>query len=183
VEEILAPGDLRETLKRRGRGYDRGEVDAHLARVVASYQRLWGERNALQKELEQFRGHERILRETLATAQRTADEAMAKAEKKAARLVGDARKEADKLLLDARLGAVRLAAEKEQERAKLESEIERLGALRQEAEMTLQEFVAALVDVIGDQERDLQAALAVHTSPTESATVEHAQALAGEAGE
>jgi cell division initiation protein len=168
MSEPLAPGDLERTLKTRGRGYDREDVDAHLARISESYNRLWGERNELRSELARFQEDEHILGETLVTAQRTAE-----------RVVAGAKREAKKLVESARRDAEAAVEETKHEQELQAAEIERLGSLRREAEATLREFVSALVEVIEQQETDLESALAV----AEPVTAERAEVHVGEQSE
>ena len=193
MSELPAPNDLQPVLKRRGRGYDRDSVDHYVAQLGGSYRKVWGEREVLrarlatvEQELEQFRGHERIMREMLATAQRTADETAAEAETKAAKLVADAEKRSGEMLVNAQRDAAASIDVKRREREQLQSEIGRLASVRREAEMALHDFIHAVLDVIEQGgESDLGTVLAARlhaegqaaaSEPLARATVQHEQA-------
>jgi cell division initiation protein len=99
---FLTPVELQhQHLGRRGRGYDRDDVERLLEHAAASYEQVWRERDELRSrvtELEEklgaFGESERFLNDILVTAQRAADEVLADAKKEAERL-REAQAEAD----------------------------------------------------------------------------------------
>lgn len=87
------------------RGYDRGEVNAFLAEAADDYEnalrendRLRGELSKSEAVLDEHRGQERNLRNTLLSAQKLADEIKETATQEAARIVREAEGRADLLL-------------------------------------------------------------------------------------
>jgi DivIVA domain-containing protein len=134
----LTPHEIRsQSVKRRGRGYDREAVDALLEETAASYEQIWRERDdlrervtALEEELKSFRESERFLRESLVTVQRVADEVRTEAQEEAKRLVDAARVDRER---------ARAAAEQELE--DIHGQIKRLRGLEQEVTSNLRAFL------------------------------------------
>jgi cell division initiation protein len=90
----LTPPEIQhQPLKRRGRGYDRDDVENLLEHAAASYERVWKERDELRQRVEElekklgaYGDSERFLHDILVTAQRAADEVLADAKWEAERL-------------------------------------------------------------------------------------------------
>ena len=150
----LTPQDVeRKTFKERFKGYDMGEVDAFLDRVVERLHELLAERDGLRRRLheaEQGSGEsEQLLQRTLITAQRAADETLAEAQAQADRLRDEARAEHDRAITEAREEAARerdrLAAEGEQ----LARSIEDLKAFRARYLERVREVIQEQLDALG----------------------------------
>jgi DivIVA domain-containing protein len=184
VAEPLSPAEVEgHPLKRRGRGYARDEVDAHLAQVSRSYRQLWGERAELRAKLTTLFEDERQLGEALLAAQRSADRVIADAEEEARRVVAGAqvearkvvaggeeearkvvagaKEEARKLVAEARDEAKRIADEARQEHEREAAVVGRLRAERRESEARLRELADAIVALLDEADTDLQSALAM----------------------
>jgi MFS family permease len=125
----LTPPEIQHRpLKARGRGYDRTDVNELLEQAAASYEQVWRERDELRARITElegklgsFRESERLLGETLVTAQRAADELHTEAKQEAERIVREARAEQER---------AKQAAEREH--AELRAEIERLLSFERE---------------------------------------------------
>jgi cell division initiation protein len=139
----LTPVEIRHvTLGRRLLGYDRGATEDLLERIVESYESVWRERADLTEELERMEGEiarfrelEVLLRNTLVSAERSADD-----------IRGQARREADLVLEEARAKAreTTVAAETERERAK--AEIRRLKSLESDMRAEYKAFLLRSLD-------------------------------------
>ena len=86
---------------RKFRGYHEDEVDQFLDKIVDDYERLYKENielkdkvNALGDQINQYKTMESTLKETLVTAQKTADEVTALARKKAELILKEAEEQA-----------------------------------------------------------------------------------------
>jgi cell division initiation protein len=147
----LSPTEVEaRPLKRRGRGYDRDEVNQHLAQVSRSYRQIWAERDELRAKVAKLFEDERALGEALLAAQRAADLVIADAEEEARRLIADARDEAR-----------RAADEVKHEREREAAEVGRLKSVRRESEARLRELADAIVALIGEADTDLESALSL----------------------
>lgn len=87
------------------RGYDRGEVNAFLAEAAEDYETALRENERLRQELgkseavlDEHRGQEKNLRNTLMSAQKLADEIKDTAQQEAARIVREAEGRSELLL-------------------------------------------------------------------------------------
>jgi cell division initiation protein len=141
---FLTPPEIQHQTLKEGRGYDRAEVDKLLEHVTSSYEQVWLERDELRSRLSDLEGEigrlqeqERLLSNTLVTAQRVADE-----------LRTEAQRVADE---------TRAEAEREAQRIKLEA-LSDLGQQKAEAERELDDL-RAQIDRSRDQERELRANL------------------------
>ena len=116
----ISPMDIRQQqfTVRTFRGFDRREVEAFLDDVAEDYEQLVKE-NALFKEQlaaleERSRGiedREKMLQETLVTAQRLAEEMKENARREANLLVREAELQGDKFLEEARAEEAKIKAE------------------------------------------------------------------------
>lgn len=133
----LTPLDIEsKRFRRELLGYNRREVESFLracadALSQANLEReeLQRAREALLRELEEFRSRERTLVEALASAERLAEERKAQAQREAERIMADARRRAEQLLEQTRQEMVRI--EQQIIRMKIERETfeNRLNAL------------------------------------------------------
>jgi cell division septum initiation protein DivIVA len=130
----VTPRELRDTDIREGfRGYHRDDVDELLERAASTVEGLTERVRQLTERLQSVEGSagksretEDMLQRTLVLAQKTADEAIAEAEERARTLVEESEAKA-RHLVDAEGTARRVA---ENERARLESEVQDLSARR-----------------------------------------------------
>jgi cell division initiation protein len=134
---FLTPPEIQHQTLKSGRGYDRADVDELLENVTSSYEQVWLERDQLRSraaeledELRKFREQERLLSDTLVTAQRAAEELRAEAGREAQQLKDEA------------LAQTRSAkTEAERELEELRVEIERFRTLERELRSNLRAFL------------------------------------------
>jgi cell division initiation protein len=125
----LAPVELPHVQLRRALyGYRASSVDRLLEDVKDSFEEVWRERAELRDKVEQLeadverhREVEGLLRETLVSAERSAQELKSQAERDAERIVKDAHTEARSITQEALAERERLAADAARVRAILES--------------------------------------------------------------
>lgn len=139
----LTPVEIRHiTIGRKPFGYDRGTVDDLLDRIVESYESVWRERADLREEIERTEGEiarfkelEVLLRNTLVSAERSADE-----------IRSQARREADLILEEARAKARETTVSAETERERIKAEIRRLKAVESEMRSEYKAFLLRSLD-------------------------------------
>jgi cell division initiation protein len=141
----VTPLDLRQQrFQTVMRGYDRGEVNAFLAEVADDYENALRENERLRQELakseavlNEHRGQEKNLSNTLITAQKLADEIRDNAQQEAARIIRDSEGRADLLL------------QKSQGRLEdVQREIDGLRLKRKEVETSLESIISTLHNTI-----------------------------------
>ena len=123
----ITPVEIRHVKLKRGiAGYSRPATHALLEDVVASYETAWRERaeladevERLEAELARFRELERLLRDTMMSAERAADT-----------LRADAAREYELLLQEARSKAREVVEQAEAERERIRTEVRRLEGAR-----------------------------------------------------
>jgi cell division initiation protein len=135
-----------QVFQRKMRGYDPEQVDLFLTsvsdeigRLNLEHAELREELGRLKSELEERRGREQALQDTLVTAQRMSEE-----------LKERARKEGELIVREARLRADALLGEAREQHAKLEAEILRSKLEREVAERRLRALLEqhlALLDL------------------------------------
>jgi cell division initiation protein len=115
-------------LERALYGYRASAVDRLLEDVRDSFEEVWRERaelsdkvELLEVELERHREVESLLRETLMSAERTANELKGQAERDAEQIVNDAHSKARSITQEALADRERLVADAARVRAVLES--------------------------------------------------------------
>ncbi len=154
----ITPLDIQgHEFKRRMRGFDQEEVKAFLDMVAEEYERLVVANGKLADEVAELRDRlgdlkerERILKETLYTAQKLADD-----------MKEEARREGDLLLKEAELNADRLIGHAGQRVAQLESHILDLKVERDAFESKLRSLIdqhTKLLDMRKEEE-DISARL------------------------
>ncbi len=139
----LTPVEIRHVdIGRRPFGYDRGIVDDLLDRIVESYEGVWRERADLREELERMEGEiarfkelEVLLRNTLVSAERSADD-----------IRSQARREADLILEEARAKARETTISAETERERVTAEIRRLKSLESDMRAEYKAFLLRSLD-------------------------------------
>jgi cell division initiation protein len=139
---FLTPPEIQHQNLKPGKGYDREDVDKLLEHVTSSYEQVWLERDELRSRLQQLesevgdlRDRERLLSDTLVTAQRAAEELRTEAEQEAKRLklealadLGQAKAEAERQLEELRTEIQRFRNHERDLRSNLRAFLE--GALR-----------------------------------------------------
>src|SRR5262249_18223470 len=131
----VTPRELRDTDIREGfRGYHRDDVDELLERAASTVEGLTERVRQLTDRLQNAEGSagksretEEMLQRTLVLAQKTADEAIAEAQERARTLLEESETKARNVVNEAEGTARRVA---ENERARLESEVQDLSARR-----------------------------------------------------
>jgi cell division initiation protein len=144
---MLTPVEIRHVeLGRRPLGYDRRATDDLLERIVMSYEATWRERadlleenERLEGELARFKELEILLRQTLVSAERSADDIRAQA-----------RREADLVLEEARSEARETVLRAENERERLNGELRRLRSLEADMRVEYKAFLEAQLGKLGD---------------------------------
>jgi cell division initiation protein len=140
---FLTPPEIQHQTIKDGRGYDREEVDKLLEDITSSYEQVWLERDELRArvkeiegELSTLRDQERLLSDTLVTAQRIAEEVRTEAEREAQRIklesladLGQAKAQAERELEELRAEVQRFRSQERELRSNLRAYLE--GALRQ----------------------------------------------------
>jgi cell division initiation protein len=139
----LTPVEIRHVnIGRRPFGYDRASTEELLDRIVESYEGVWRERADLREELERMEGEiarfkelEVLLRNTLVSAERSADD-----------IRTQARREADLILEEARAKARETAVSAETERERVKAEIRRLKSLESDMRAEYKAFLLRSLD-------------------------------------
>ena len=146
----LTPVEIRHVkLGRRLGGYDRPATDALLVRIAESFEDVWRERADLRDEIERLEGElarfrelEVLLRNTLVSAERSADE-----------LRAQAHREADVILDEARVKAREIGGGAESERERVRADIRRLKNVETQMRAEYRAFLATALDRLeGDTE-------------------------------
>jgi cell division initiation protein len=141
----VTPLDLRQQrFQTVMRGFDRGEVNAFLAEAADDYENAQRENERLRQELakaeavlNEHRGQEKNLSNTLITAQKLADEIRENAQQEAARIIRDAEGRAELLL------------QKSQSRLEdVQREIDGLRMKRKDVETSLEGIISTLHNTI-----------------------------------
>jgi cell division initiation protein len=141
----VTPLDLRQQrFQTVMRGFDRGEVNAFLAEAADDYGNAQRENERLRQELakaeavlNEHRGQEKNLSNTLITAQKLADEIRENAQQEAARIIRDAEGRAELLL------------QKSQSRLEdVQREIDGLRMKRKDVETSLEGIISTLHNTI-----------------------------------
>jgi cell division initiation protein len=149
----ITPVEVRHArLGRALLGYSRKQTNSLLESIAQSYEETWWERSdlrdeveRLQGELARFREMERLLRDTLMSAERAAED-----------LRAAARREYDMLLQEARLKGREIVVEAESERERVRAEIRNLRTARSELRASYRAFLqAALERLDAELEPDL----------------------------
>ena len=139
----LTPVEIRHVkLGRRLGGYDRPATDALLLRIAESFEDVWRERADLRDEIERLEGElarfrelEVLLRNTLVSAERSADE-----------LRAQAHREADVILDEARVKARELGGGAENERERVRADIRRLKTVEAQMRAEYRTFLVTALD-------------------------------------
>jgi cell division initiation protein len=147
------------------RGYDRAEVNTILAQAADDYEGALLENERLRQELGRFeaainehRGQEKHLSNTLLTAQKLADDIRDRAQQDAARIISEAE------------GRAGMLVEKSQVRVSdVQREIDTLRAKRREVEASLEGIISTInkaIDSVREQDAQFRDHKAALTPPT-----------------
>jgi len=159
---FIAPSEIQnKKLSAALRGYDREETDTLLTQIKASYERVWEEREELraevmrlqaqarengqlraeleriEPELEELKGIDQLLRDTLVSAERTTE-----------KLKQDALAEAELTVTRARKRADELNMKTESDRDRLEQELEELEETTRQVRERCREFLVQALEAI-----------------------------------
>jgi cell division initiation protein len=163
---FIAPSEIQNTkLSPAFRGYDRKQTDELLEQIKTSYERVWSEREELRSEVlrlqEQARENDR-LRAQLERIEPELQElqkvdqllrgALVSAERTTEKLKQDARTEAETTVKAARKYADELNTKAEDDRHRLEQEIERLEAIAARTKDECRELLERAMTAIDDSE-------------------------------
>jgi cell division initiation protein len=147
---FLTPVEIQHQTLKQGRGYDREAVDELLEHVTSSYEQVWLQRDELrsrvaelEEELGSFRESERYLRDTLITAQRTADQLRSDAQREADEVRAEAQQEAERVMGDALSDLRQARTEAERELSGLRAQIEQFRTFERDLRANLRAFLEA----------------------------------------
>ena len=149
----ITPMDIHNKEFSRGfRGYNEDEVDQFLDNIVDEFEKMYKENKELKEkittlmdQINQFRTMEKTLKDTLVTAQKTADEVTALAQQKSEVILKEAQEQAKQIREGAHQGVIEANREefelrkrarilKNRIRLLLESQIEELELLAEDEE-------------------------------------------------
>jgi cell division initiation protein len=161
----ITPVEVRHAqLSRSLLGYARRATDNLLEAIAQSYEQAWWERadlrdevERLQAELTRFRDMERLLRDTMMSAERAAED-----------LRAQARREYDMLLQEARLKAREVVLEAESERERIRAEIRRLQTARSELRASYRAFLQAALERLDSELEERRDTRADVEAPTDA---------------
>src|SRR2546423_3481864 len=164
----LTPLDIqRQTFSRALKGYNTDEIRAYLQliaeeieRLLKDVDRLSRENAMLRDELDEHNARERILKDTLLSAQRVSEEVKANAHKEAELIVKDAE------LLSERLVAQAMSRVSDLERSIQDLKLER-KAVRSRLQSTL-DIVQQMVMLDAEQEANEQPITSLRRSAAQS---------------
>lgn len=136
----ITPIDIQQhRFKSRPFGYDKGGVDHFLELVSEEMERLYLVNQGLKEDLartraalEEMRGREVMLKETLLTAQKMTDD-----------LMNNARREGEILITDAQLRAERIVRDAEERRIQLINDVQELKRQKISFETSLRSLVVS----------------------------------------
>jgi cell division initiation protein len=142
---FLTPPEIQHQTLKSGRGYDREQVDKLLEQIASSYEQVWLERDELRSrlssaedELASLRETERLLSDTLVTAQRAAEDVRS-----------GARRDAERIKQEALAEVEPAKAAAEIELADMRAQIERFRFLERELRSNLRSFLEGALREIG----------------------------------
>jgi cell division initiation protein len=146
---FIAPAEVQyQKLKGRLRGYNKEAVEKLLQDVVASYERVWQERDQLRNRVEKLEQELAPLRD----AERHLSDSLVTAVSAAAEVRAQAAKDAEELLAQARAESKAQQKEMDVRRTWLENEIDRLEMVERELQASLRAFLLAGLELVEDRE-------------------------------
>ncbi len=143
----LTPVDIHnKEFSRSFRGYNEDEVDQFLDLIVEDFEKLYKENfelkeriSMLKEQVDYYRTMEATLKDTLVTAQKTAEELEASAHKKAELILEEAEQEADKIIQNANEQVLKLRLEYEETRKQIQIFRARFKALMETCLQTIEQ--------------------------------------------
>jgi len=124
----LTPMDIHnKEFSKSFRGYDEDEVDQFLDQIVEDFEKLYKENlelkeriGLLKEQMEYYKSMEGTLKETLITAQKTAEDVAASAHKNAELIIKEAEQKAHKIIQDANEQVVKIRVEYEETKKQMQ---------------------------------------------------------------
>jgi len=165
----LTPMDIHHKEFRHAiRGYGEEEVDDFLDEVVAEFERLFKENIDLKEQMEkvrdkmsQYENLEETLRNTLITAQKTAEEVQRNSKREAELIIRDAELKAREIIQDAQL-----------QRQELETQITKLAQAEQEFRAKFKSLLESYLRIIGGHPSEEVEAAAKDVAEVEAAVAQ-----------
>jgi cell division initiation protein len=144
---FIAPAEVQnQKLKRRLRGYNRDEVEKLLQEIVVSYEQVWRERDELRRRVEQLEKDLAPLQE----AERLLSDSLVTAQREGAKIRAQAALDAEELLEKARAKSTGKQAEAKTEAIRLENEVERLEMVKRELSASIRAVLLAGLELLED---------------------------------
>lgn len=148
----LTPVDIHnKEFSRSFRGYDEDEVDQFLDLIVEDFERLYKENlelkervSLLKEQADYYKSMEATLRDTLVTAQKTAEEVEASAHKNAELIIKEAEQEAQKIIQNANEQVIKIRLEYEDTRKQIQILKTKIKVLLETFMQTIEQETAEL---------------------------------------
>ncbi|NLO81782.1 MAG: DivIVA domain-containing protein [Clostridiales bacterium] len=150
----LTPVDIHnKEFSRTFRGYNEDEVDQFLDLIVEDFEKLYKENfelkerlSMLKEQVEYYKTMEATLKDTLITAQKTAEEVEASAHKKAELIIEEAEQEAQKIIQNANEQVLRIRLEYEETKKQIQLFKARFKALMETCLQAIEQESAETVE-------------------------------------
>jgi cell division initiation protein len=155
---MVTPKDIHEkNFGEEKRGYIKDEVDDFLDEIIVDYDKVLRENkellariDALNAQVESYRGMENSLMHTMVTAHKAADDITEKAKRESEEMIESAQKEASNILNTADIRARAKMENYEKEMADVEGKILGIRNVLNEFKATVLDYSRELVEVVED---------------------------------
>ncbi|PWL41302.1 DivIVA domain-containing protein [Christensenella sp. MSJ-20] len=155
---MVTPKDIHEkNFGEEKRGYIKDEVDDFLDEIIVDYDKVLRENkellariDALNAQVESYRGMENSLMHTMVTAHKAADDITEKAKRESEEMIENAQKEASNILNTADIRARAKMENYEKEMADVEGKILGIRNVLNEFKATVLDYSKELVEVVED---------------------------------
>ena len=155
---MVTPKDIHEkNFGEEKRGYIKDEVDDFLDEIIVDYDKglrankeLLARNDALNAQVESYRGMENSLMHTMVTAHKAADDITEKAKRESEEMIENAQKEASNILNTADIRARAKMEKYEKEMADVEGKILGIRNVLNEFKATVLDYSKELVEVVED---------------------------------
>ena len=155
---MVTPKDIHEkNFGEEKRGYIKDEVDDFLDEIIVDYDKVLRENkellariDALNAQVESYRGMEKSLMHTMVTAHKAADDITEKAKRESEEMIENAQKEASNILNTADIRARAKMENYEKEMADVEGKILGIRNVLNEFKATVLDYSKELVEVVED---------------------------------
>ena len=155
---MVTPKDIHEkNFGEEKRGYIKDEVDDFLDEIIVDYDKVLRENkellariDALNAQVESYRGMENSLMHTMVTAHKAADDITEKAKRESEEMIENAQKEASNILNTADIRARAKMENYEKEMADVEGKIIGIRNVLNEFKATVLDYSKELVEVVED---------------------------------